>query len=112
MRVGAADRGRLPAERHHDSAGAPPSDTSDLGLTGRRGARSVGRPPLPPRRWRDSLAFDVFASDGRYLGTVPKPRNAEFLTMRGDTIWGTLRDSLDVAYVARWRVEPGLGGGR
>ena len=66
-------------------------------------------PPLPPRRWRDSLAFDVFAPDGRYLGTVPKPRDAEFFTMRGDTIWGRLRDSLDVAYVARWRVEPALG---
>lgn len=69
-------------------------------------------PPLRPRRWRDSLAYDVFASDGRYLGTGSKPRDADFFTMRGDTIWGSLRDSLDVACVAWWRVEPGLSGRR
>lgn len=64
--------------------------------------------PLPPYRWRQSMRYDVFEPDGRFLGTVERPEGAELLHMRGDAVWGVVRDSLDVPYVVRWRVEPSV----
>lgn len=62
----------------------------------------------PPRRWRTSIAYDLFEPDGRFLGTVERPRGATFLHMSGDTVWGVQRDSLDVGYVMRWHLEPSV----
>lgn len=53
--------------------------------------------------------FDAFDDDGRYLGTletrlrvatVPAP------IVFGDTLWGVVRDELDVPYVVRARLVP------
>lgn len=65
--------------------------------------------PLPPHRWREPMRHDLFEPDGRFLGTVAQPERSEFLYMRGDTVWGVVRDSLDVPYVTRWRIEPSIG---
>ena len=45
---------------------------------------------------------------GASLGHLPVPRGTTLYHMRGDTIWGVQRDSLDVPYVVRFRVEPSL----
>jgi hypothetical protein len=62
----------------------------------------------PPARWREPLAYDVFAPDGHFLGHLPVPRRTSLLYMRGDTAWASVRDSLDVPTVVRFRVEPSL----
>jgi len=80
----------------------------DEELAEQQRARTTGPPPIPPRRWREPLAYDVFAPDGRFLGHLPVPRRTTLHHMRGDTIWGVQRDSLDVQYVVRFRVEPSL----
>jgi hypothetical protein len=68
---------------------------------------------IPPRRWRTPVVYDLFEPDGRFLGTVERPRDASFLHMSGDTVWGVQRDSMDVGYVMRWHLEPSVtGGGR
>lgn len=66
----------------------------------------AGRPPPPPQHYREPNVFDVFEPDGEYLGRVrPDPR-VEVMRIRGNRVWGVLTDSLGVAYVARWRVDP------
>ncbi|HEU4629061.1 MAG TPA: 6-bladed beta-propeller [Gemmatimonadaceae bacterium] len=65
-------------------------------------------PGRPPSRWREPIAYDVFTADGHFLGTLPVPEQASFRYMHGDTIWGVVRDSLNVDYVMRWRIEPSL----
>jgi hypothetical protein len=64
----------------------------------------------PPARWREPVAYDVFAPDGHFLGHLPVPRRTSLLYMRGDTAWASVRDSLDVPTVVRFRVEPSLAG--
>jgi len=66
--------------------------------------QASGRVPL---RFREPVAFDVFAPDGRYLGPVTVP--ASFRTepepiVRGDRVWAVTRDDLDVASVVRFRI--------
>ena len=95
--------GRVWVRRSQPGARIPDEELAE------RGAPTAGGPPpIPPRRWREPLAYDVFAPDGRLLGHVPVPRGTTLHHMRGDTIWGVQRDSLDVQYVVRFRVEPSL----
>ncbi|MHB1225438.1 MAG: 6-bladed beta-propeller, partial [Gemmatimonadaceae bacterium] len=54
--------------------------------------------------WRSPGGYDVFAADGHWLGHLPLPRGTALLHMRGDTAWGTVRDSLDVQRVVRFRI--------
>jgi hypothetical protein len=63
-----------------------------------------GRPPLD--RWVQPMVYDVFESDGTFLGTVHFPDRFQPVVFRGDTVWGLLRDDLDVQYVTRMRVAP------
>lgn len=62
----------------------------------------------PQVRFTEPAAFDVFSPDGAYLGHVQTPRS--FRTrpeplVRGDTVWAVTRDELDVARIARFRIE-------
>lgn len=63
----------------------------------------------PPSRWREPIRFDVFETDGSYLGQLeapkgfaPSPRPA----IEGDRVWAVVRDELDVPYVVRFRIVP------
>jgi hypothetical protein len=63
-----------------------------------------GRRPL---RYRESVAFDVFSQDGRYLGDVDVPESFRMdpePIVQGDHVWAVTRDELDVATVVRFRV--------
>jgi hypothetical protein len=63
-------------------------------------------PPPPKWRWRSPVVYDVFEPDGRYLGNVRMPPRTSLYAMRGSQVWGVVRDSLDVEYVTRFRIEP------
>jgi hypothetical protein len=89
--------GRLWVERALPSTRVPDAELSEP------------TPDVPlARRWRAGIAYDLYDTDGRFLGSVERPRGAIFLHMRGDTVWGATRDSLDVEYVTRWHIEPSV----
>lgn len=60
-----------------------------------------------PRRWTEAIAWDVFEPDGTFLGRIALPPRATVMAMRGDLVWGTVRDDNDVPYIVRWRIETG-----
>jgi len=65
------------------------------------------RTHMPPLRFEEPLAFDVFAPDGRFLGPVRVPpsfRGYPEPIVRGDTVWAVTRDSLDVASIVRFHI--------
>ena len=66
-----------------------------------------GRTPL---RFREPVAFDVFDSNGRFLGPVKVPesfRTEPEPIIRGDHVWAVTRDELDVPRVVRFRIQRG-----
>ncbi len=68
--------------------------------------------PRPARIWRESTLYEVFEPTGEFLGRVAVPPRSRVLRMRGDHAWGVTVDSMDINYVTRFRIEPGLGGVR
>ena len=62
----------------------------------------------PPQRYREPQVWDVFEADGRYLGQIELPDEFTLHAMRGEHVWGVLRDELDVQYVVRARIDPPL----
>lgn len=60
------------------------------------------------RTTREPIVFDVYSPDGRLLGRVAAPPRSAIHDMRGSSAWGVLRDSLDVPYAVRFRIEPAL----
>ncbi len=73
---------------------------------------SGGAPPPVRITTREPLVYDVFSPAGMLLGRVQVPARTRLYAMRGDTAWGVQRDSLDVEYAVRMRVEPAMPGGR
>jgi hypothetical protein len=62
-----------------------------------------------PTRFSEPVAFDVFEPDGRYLGRVTAPEGFSTFpepTFGAEHVWAVARDSLDVAYVVRYRIQP------
>lgn len=94
-------------------------------IVGRRGRLWVwpGHLQVPIKRaipsrepgWQDPTTgtFDVFESDGRFLGQVLLPdgvvyewfSGVEAPYFAGDTVWTVRRDSLDVRYIDRMIIE-------
>ncbi len=74
-------------------------------------ARAQG---FPAHVWLEpgTGAFDVFAKDGRWIGTVALPHDVPYTPypdtpdpfIRGDTVWAVAVDSLDLKYLARFEV--------
>lgn len=67
---------------------------------------SPGTPPPPITHYREPNVYDVFESNGKYVGRVRLERGQQIMRMRANDVWGMLTDSLGVDYVARWRIEP------
>lgn len=63
-----------------------------------------GRRPLD--RWIEPSVYDVYEPDGAFIGTVRFPERFQPMALRGDQVWGFIRDDYDVQYVTRWRVTP------
>lgn len=51
-----------------------------------------------------SPEWDVFDSEGRFLGVVTLPERFDAKVFRGDRIYGVWRDELDVGHVLRLRI--------
>ncbi|UCC82145.1 MAG: hypothetical protein JSW46_14290 [Gemmatimonadota bacterium] len=67
---------------------------------------------IPEPTWIESVAFDVFEPDGRYLGMVRAPDGlATYPTpvARGDTLWAVVEDELDVPYIVRFIIGHAAG---
>lgn len=67
-------------------------------------------PESLPDRWREPVAFDVFESDGRYLGRVTAPLDLSLYpnpVFDGDHVWAVTEDELDVQRIVRFRVVRG-----
>ena len=67
-----------------------------------------------PVIWRTPIRYDVFESDGTYLGVVVPPD--EFSASPdpvtdGDHVWAVARDELGVERVVRYRIEVDNAGG-
>lgn len=105
--IRAAADGRVWVQRPARGVPAEPDETPSPGVVPPIGG---GGPPvaIPPRRWRDPVVFDVFARDGRLLGTLAVPERARLLHLQGEHVWGVERDEMDVPFVVRWRVTPSL----
>lgn len=70
-------------------------------------------PEALPDEWTEPIAFDVFDSEGRFLGAVKAPEGFAIWpepVFTRDWVLGTLRDELDVQSVVMFRLE--LPGGR
>jgi len=61
-----------------------------------------------PNEWV-ARKWDVFDSDGRFLGQVAMPTRFTPRVFRGDRIYGVWRDELDVSYVVRLHVVGDVG---
>jgi hypothetical protein len=67
-----------------------------------RGGR--GGPPLPPVGFRArETRWDVYAPDGTFIARVLGPRAFTAYVMRGNMVWGVLRDADDLPMVVRMR---------
>ena len=62
---------------------------------------------LPPLRWRESTAYDIFEPDGRFVGVLSPPLGTMLQHSDGGRVWGVVRDSLDVPRIVRFRLEAG-----
>lgn len=68
----------------------------------------VAHNEIPPQTWVESVAFDVFEPDGRYLGMVRAPdgfARSPRPFIRGDTVWAVVRGEFDVPYVTRFHIS-------
>lgn len=66
------------------------------------------RGPSPPDiTWSQPTVYDVFESNGEFLGSVHVPDEVELSVFRGDQVWGVRYDSLDVPYVVRFGLLKG-----
>ena len=64
--------------------------------------------------WVEPLRYDVFESDGTYLGVVAPPDEFSLSAtpvFDGDNVWAVTRDELDVQRVVRYRIVVGGGTG-
>jgi hypothetical protein len=64
-----------------------------------------GAPPTPPIRWRERKAYDVFKSDGTYLGRLTLPLRTSFAQAKGSRVWTLLRGEDDEQYIVKYRIE-------
>ncbi len=63
----------------------------------------------PPRQHRDeSVTYEVFEADGRFLGRVVLPWRAAWMQADGNQVWFIDRDEDGLPAVVRARIEPAL----
>ena len=63
--------------------------------------------------WNPTDGFDVFDTEGRWIGHVNTPESwdgdpypgTQDPYIKGDTIWAVVKEEFDVRYIARFEVE-------
>ena len=91
--------GRSGLEPRHDRRATAPSNPGWSGGSGSTGIRRT--------------AFDVFDTEGRWIGHVNTPESwdgdpypgTQDPYIKGDTIWAVVKEEFDVRYIARFEVE-------
>lgn len=66
------------------------------------------RPVIDPRellRGRPGSRYDVFDPEGRYLGEIRAPADAEIAAVSGDRVWAFETGELDETWVVAYRLE-------
>jgi len=71
----------------------------------RQGFAGPGRDPPPPMSWHEPVVYDVFESDGSFLGTLRLPARTNLMVMRGDHVWGVRAGENDESHIVRLRIE-------
>ncbi len=85
----------------------PGADSDTAGSDAVAGPETGDRLPTV-RDWRESIVFDVFEPDGRYLGQVNAPpgfRTRPLPSIRGNTVWAAVSDRGGVPDVVRFEIE-------
>lgn len=62
----------------------------------------------PPDRFRSPIEWEVYGSDGVFLGRVAFPRDVALVQADGDTVWALGRDADELPAIRRYRIEPPL----
>jgi hypothetical protein len=62
----------------------------------------------PPYRFRSSIEWEVYSSEGAFLGRVALPRDTQLMEADGNTLWALGKDDDDLPAVRRYRIEPAL----
>jgi len=65
--------------------------------------------PHMMRDFHGAPGWDVFDADGRFLGVITMPSRLSLQVIRGDKVYGIMRDSLDVEYAVRLRIVGDAG---
>jgi hypothetical protein len=65
-------------------------------------------PNRPVKHFRTPVVYEIFESDGRFLGRVEFPRRTRFIEADGDLVWALVRIEDDLPAVVRFRITPGL----
>lgn len=68
----------------------------------KRATNPGGRPPLT---WREPTVFDVFESDGTYLGEVRVPPRTTLMIFGREEVWALQSGELDETYIVRFRLS-------
>jgi hypothetical protein len=63
--------------------------------------------PRPRRVWRERPTYDVFESDGRFLGTLVLPWDSFPLDAAGPLVWLVVEGELGEEIVVQYRITPG-----
>lgn len=59
----------------------------------------------PVNRFRSSHTYEVFSSDGRFLGRVPLPPKTSLMQADGEYLWGIMRDADEIPSIVRFRLS-------
>ncbi|MGH7447519.1 MAG: hypothetical protein ACREK1_12875, partial [Longimicrobiales bacterium] len=59
----------------------------------------------PPLTWREPVVYDVFESDGTYMGEVRLPPRTSIHWIGRDHVWAVARGELDESYVVKLRIQ-------
>jgi hypothetical protein len=60
----------------------------------------------PVRQFRDPVEYEVFESDGTFVGRVRLPLRASWMEADGNRVWFLDRDADGLVAVVRARIEP------
>jgi hypothetical protein len=95
--IASGEDGRIWVRRYEEAVKGEPMQSPQ---------RAGGEVP-PALTWREPTVYDVFESDGAFLGSLRVPRGTTLSVFRGDRVWGVRRGEFGEAYVVRYRIVHG-----
>jgi hypothetical protein len=65
-------------------------------------------PKRPVRHFRAPVGYEVFGTDGRFLGRIELPLRTRLMDSDGRLLWVLGRDENDLPAMIRYRIDPPL----